>query len=141
MAYQGISAFIPLLFYLFLYGCAGSLLLCGLSLAVASRGYSLVWCAGFSLWWVGSLVADHRLKSSSLVLFLGSFLGYFLAALGLSLVAAHELLNVLASLVECGLQGRVGFSSCGACLRYPPKYGIFLHQELNPYLLHWLVDS
>ena len=55
------------------------------------------------------------LKSSSLVLFLGSFLGYFLAALGLSLVAAHELLNVLASLVECGLQGTVGFSSCAMC--------------------------
>ena len=82
------------------------------------------------------------LKSSSLVLFLGSSLGYFLAALGLSLVAVHELLNVLASLVvERGLQGTVGFSSCGACLRYPPKCGIFLHQELNPYLLHWLVDS
>ena len=63
------------------------------------------------------------LKSSSLVLFLGSFLGYFLAALGLSLVAVHELLNVLASrVVECGLQGTVVVHD----FRCPPKYGIFL---------------
>ena len=25
---------------------------CGLSLVVASRGYSLLWCAGFSLQWL-----------------------------------------------------------------------------------------
>lgn len=30
------------LFYLFIYGCVGSLLLCGLSLVAASRGYSLL---------------------------------------------------------------------------------------------------
>jgi len=30
------------IFYLFIFGCAGSLLLCRLSLAVASKGYSLV---------------------------------------------------------------------------------------------------
>ena len=31
----------------------------GLSLVAASRGYSLLWCAGFSLQWL--LVAEHRL--------------------------------------------------------------------------------
>jgi len=42
------------LFYLFIYGCVGSLLLCGLSLVAASRGYSLLngmqasHCSGFS---------------------------------------------------------------------------------------------
>ena len=25
---------------------------CGLSLALASRGYSSLWCVGFSLWWL-----------------------------------------------------------------------------------------
>ena len=25
---------------------------CGLSLVAASGGYSLLWCAGFSLWWL-----------------------------------------------------------------------------------------
>ena len=27
-------------------------LLCGLSLVEVSRGYSLLWCMGFSLWWL-----------------------------------------------------------------------------------------
>ena len=31
----------------------------GLSLVVASRGYSSLWCVGFSLWWL--LVAEHGL--------------------------------------------------------------------------------
>ena len=26
--------------------------MCGFSLVVASRGYSSLWCAGFSLWWL-----------------------------------------------------------------------------------------
>ena len=38
--------------YLFIFGCVGSLLLCRLSLVVASRGYSSLRCAGFSLWWL-----------------------------------------------------------------------------------------
>ena len=33
-------------------GCAGSSLLCKLSLVAANRGYSLLWCAGFSLCWL-----------------------------------------------------------------------------------------
>ena len=50
----------------------------GRSLVVASRGYSLLWCAGFSLWWLllwstgsrragfsscGSRALEHRLSS------------------------------------------------------------------------------
>ena len=46
---------------------------CGLSLVVASGGYSLLWCAGFSLWWLlllwsagsrhtGSVVVAHGLQ-------------------------------------------------------------------------------
>ena len=39
--------------YLFIFGCVGSsLLLHGLSLVVASGGYSLLRCAGFSLQWL-----------------------------------------------------------------------------------------
>ena len=40
------------LFYLFIFGCVGSLLLHGLSLAVVSGGYSSLWCTGFSLRWL-----------------------------------------------------------------------------------------
>ena len=47
----------PLIFlkntYLFIFGCVGSLLLCtGFSLVAESGGYSLLQCAGFSLWWL-----------------------------------------------------------------------------------------
>ena len=35
--------------YLFIFGCIGSLLLCvGFSLVAVSRGYSSLWCVGFS---------------------------------------------------------------------------------------------
>ena len=39
-------------FFFFFFGCTGSLLLHGLSLVAASRGYSLLWCTGFSLRWL-----------------------------------------------------------------------------------------
>ena len=38
--------------YLFIYGCIWSSLLCGLSLVVASGGYSSLGRTGFSLWWL-----------------------------------------------------------------------------------------
>ena len=45
--------FINLFIYLFIFGFIGSLLLCvGSSLVVESRGYSLLWCTGFSLRWL-----------------------------------------------------------------------------------------
>ena len=65
------------LFYLFIFGCVGSLLLrAGFSLVVASGGYSLLRCAGFSLPWllllrstgsrhVGSVVVAHWLSCSA----------------------------------------------------------------------------
>ena len=45
---------IPSLSYLFIFfGCVGSSLLpAGFSLVAASGGYSLLWCTGFSLWWL-----------------------------------------------------------------------------------------
>ena len=41
------------LFYLF-YFCLGCVFVAvhGLSLVAESGGYSLLWCAGFSLWWL-----------------------------------------------------------------------------------------
>ena len=39
-------------FYLLNFDCFGSLLRHGLSLIAASRGYSSLRCAGFSLWWL-----------------------------------------------------------------------------------------
>ena len=69
-------------FKLFVFGCTGSLLMCGLSLVVESGGYSLVWvlnlltavaslrfgaralgCTGFSR--CGSWTIQHRLNSCS----------------------------------------------------------------------------
>ena len=47
-------------FYLFIYGCAGLLLLCRLSLVAASRGYSLVAVCGLLIA-VASLIAEHGL--------------------------------------------------------------------------------
>ena len=44
--------FLIYLLYLFISGCIGSLLLCGLSLVAVSGGYSLLWCEGFSLQWL-----------------------------------------------------------------------------------------
>ena len=44
--------FIYLSFYLFIFGCVGSLLLrVGFPLVAASGSYYLLRCAGFSLWW------------------------------------------------------------------------------------------
>ena len=48
------------LIILFIFGCAGSLLLHGLSLAVAGQGYSLVVVCGLLIV-VASIVVEHRL--------------------------------------------------------------------------------
>ena len=79
-------------FYLFIYllffGCVGSLLLhAGFSLVVTSRGYSSLWCAGFSLWWLLLLGAQ---------------------ALGVqvSVVVAHGLCSCGSRALECKLSSR-----------------------------------
>ena len=46
------KTFFFFLIYLFIFGYVGSLLLRGLSLIAMSGGYSLLWCMGFSLWWL-----------------------------------------------------------------------------------------
>ena len=48
---------INLFIYLFIYFwlCWVSVAALGLSVVAASRGYSSLWCAGFSLWWLLSL--------------------------------------------------------------------------------------
>ena len=44
---------IYLFYLLFIFGCVGSSLLrAGFSLVVVSRGYSSLWCVGFSLRWL-----------------------------------------------------------------------------------------
>ena len=69
------------LFFFFIYYfwlCQVFVAVCRLSLAVASRGYSSLWCAVFSLWWlllqqstcsrcVGSVVVVCRLQSTGSV--------------------------------------------------------------------------
>ena len=65
--------------FYFIFGSVGSLLLRGLSLVAVSGGYSLLWCAGFSLQWplllrssgsrhtgfssCGSWAPEHRLST------------------------------------------------------------------------------
>ena len=44
--------FLIYLFYLFIFGCWVFVTARGLSLVAASRGYSSLWCVGFSLWWL-----------------------------------------------------------------------------------------
>ena len=45
--------FFLILFYLFIFGCVGSIVAArGPSLVAASGGHSSLWCAGFSLWWL-----------------------------------------------------------------------------------------
>ena len=55
--------FLHVYFYLFIFGCAGSSLLHGLSLVVVSRGYSLVAVCGL-LTALASLVAEHGLQGA-----------------------------------------------------------------------------
>ena len=47
-----LTVFFFFLINLFIFGCVGFSLLCGLSLAAARGGYSLSRCAGFSLQWL-----------------------------------------------------------------------------------------
>ena len=58
-----LSFFFFLMFYLFIYGCAGSSLLLKLSLVVVSGAYSLVVAHRFLIA-VTSLVAEHRLSGT-----------------------------------------------------------------------------
>ena len=53
--------------YLFIYGCVGSSLPHRLSLAAASGGYSLLQCAGLSLWWLLSLQSTGSRHTGSVV--------------------------------------------------------------------------
>ena len=53
--------FLFYIIYLFISGCAGSSLLCGLSLVMTSGGYSIVAVHGVSLAVASSFVAEHGL--------------------------------------------------------------------------------
>ena len=48
--------------YLFIYWlCWVFIAACGVCLVAASGGYSSLWCAAFSLWWLLLLLAEHGL--------------------------------------------------------------------------------
>ena len=63
MASQKSAGFVVFLINEFIFGCTGSSLLCGLSLAAGSRGYYLLCCEGLlrGLIAMASLVVEHRL--------------------------------------------------------------------------------
>ena len=99
-------------FYLFIYGCAGFLLLCRLSLVAASRGYSLVAVRGLLIA-VASLIAEHGLYSVQA-----------------SVVAAH-------GLSSCGSWApKHRLNSVAPGLSCPTACGVFPDQGSNPCLLH-----
>ena len=60
---MGFFPFLKILFILFIYFwlCWVFVAARGLSLVVASGGYSSLQCAGFSLQWLVALVVDHVL--------------------------------------------------------------------------------
>ena len=88
---------------------------CGLSLVAASGGYPSLRCAGFSLWWLLSLLSmgSRRMGFSSC---------------GTWVVVAHGLQSAGSVVVAHGL-------SCSAAC------GIVPDQGLNPCPLQWQVDS
>ena len=47
------------IYFIYLWLCWVFVAVRGLSLVAASRGYSSLYCAGFSLWWL--LIAEHGL--------------------------------------------------------------------------------
>ena len=78
--------------------------MCGFSVVVVSRSYSLLWCTGFPLQWLLFLRSMGSRRTDSVVV-------------------AHRPIS-LAHRLCCS----------AAC-------GIFPDQGLNPYPLHWQVDS
>ena len=104
------------LFILFIFGCIGSSLMRWLSLVAASRGYSLLLCAGFSLRWL-LLLQSTGSRCANLVA----------VASGLSSCGLRALERRLSSLVH-------GLSCSEAC-------GIFPDQGSNLCPLHWQTDS
>ena len=106
------ATFTCISFYLFIYGCAGFLLLCRLSLVAASRGYSLVAGCGLLIA-VASLIAEHGLYSVQA-----------------SVVAAH-------GLSSCGSWApKHRLNSVAHGLSCPTACGVFPDQGSNPCLLH-----
>ena len=106
-------------FFLFLFGCAGSSLLPGFSLAVASEGYSSLQCVGCSSQWL--LLVEHGLWGvwASLVAVCG------LQGTGLTVVAQG-----LRCSAACGIFPDQGSNLCH--LHWPADSSPLSHQG-NPY--------
>ena len=88
-----------------------------LSLVVASRGYSSLQCAGFSLWWLLLLWSTGS-----------RHVGFSNYGVRASVVVARRLWSAGSVVVAYGL-------SCSAACE------IFPDQGLNPCPLHWQADS
>ena len=115
------------LFYLFIYLfwlCWAFVAAHGLSLVVASGGYSSLQCMGFSPRWLLLLrsMGSRHVGCSS-------------CSMRASVVVAHGLSSCGSRALECRL------SSCGARLRCSMACGIFPDQGSNLCPLHWQADS
>ena len=88
-----------------------------LAAAAASRGYSSLWCSGFSLWWLLLVLSTGCMCT-----------GFSVAAQRLN---SWQLPGSRAQGSVAVLQGLSCSSACG----------IFPDQGVNPYPLHWQGDS
>ena len=107
-----IIGFYFLLFYLFIFGSAGSSLLPGFSLVAVHRGYSLLRCAGFSLHDLTADFSSHRARAPGCTCFSTSS----------------------SQVLEPKLNSHFHGLSCSATC------GNFLDQGSNPCLLRWQAD-
>ena len=88
----------------------------GFPLAVAGRGCSLLWCSGFSLWWLLLLRSTGSRQQASVV-------------------AAHGLCRCSSQALDRWL------NSCGHGLSCSVAGGILPDQGSNLCLLYWQADS
>ena len=116
MLYFFFNKFIYFLFIYFWLHCV-FIAAHGLSLVVASRGYSSLQCAGFSLWWLLLLWSTGS-----------RHVGFSNYGVRASVVVARRLWSAGSVVVAYGL-------SCSAAC------GIFQDQGSNPWPLYWQADS
>ena len=115
-------------YFMYFFGCSGSVAACGLFLVRTSRGY-LLWCTGFLLWWLlsWSSGSTHTAFSSCGLKSLGGLVGSVVVVHGLSCSAACRVFLDQGS-NPCFLHGQAD--------SYP------LHHQGSPMLgLNWITQN
>ena len=122
----------------------------GLSLVAASRGYTLLQCAGFSLWWLLLLwsIGSRHTGFSSCNTWALEHAGFSSCSgwaqqlwhSGSRVRGLQQLWHVASGVVARELQS-AGLVVVAQGLSCSTAYGIFLDQGSNPCPLHWQADS